>query len=71
MQTHFKIAAIQKKLYISSPSPFSNKMTSNKAIQIGKDLDNARCTGNWSAIPELARRFKKYSNSEGASKFEV
>lgn len=45
-------------------------MTSTKAIQIGKDLDNARCHGNWTAVPELARRFKKY-NSEGASKLKL
>lgn len=42
-------------------------MASAKAIQIGKDIDNARCNGNWVAIAELARRYRKY-NSEGASK---
>jgi hypothetical protein len=41
-------------------------MTSIKAIQIGKDLDSARCSGNWAVIPDLARRYKKY-NSEGSS----
>lgn len=43
-------------------------MASTKAIQIGKDIDAARCSGNWLAIHELARRYKKY-HSEGASKF--
>lgn len=42
-------------------------MTSAKLVQISKDIDTARCNGNWSAIPELARRYKKY-NSEGTSK---
>jgi hypothetical protein len=42
-------------------------MASAKAIQIGKDIDIARCNGNWGTITELARRYKKY-NSEGASK---
>lgn len=41
-------------------------MTSVKAIQIGKDIDNARCNGNWAVIPDLARRYKKY-NAEGTS----
>jgi hypothetical protein len=41
---------------------------SSKAIQIAKDIDLARCNGNWSALPELGRRYKKY-NPEGASKF--
>lgn len=40
-------------------------MASTKAIQIGKDIDAARCSGNWLAIHELARRYKKY-HSEGA-----
>ncbi|KAI8348866.1 hypothetical protein BD560DRAFT_237956 [Blakeslea trispora] len=39
-------------------------MASAKATQLGRDIDNARCVGNWVAIPELARRYKKY-NSEG------
>ncbi|KAG0797788.1 hypothetical protein G6F22_004619 [Rhizopus arrhizus] len=39
-------------------------MASAKLVQISKDIDTARCNGNWSAIPELARRYKKY-NSEG------
>lgn len=42
-------------------------MASTKAIQIGKEIDLARCNGNWLAITDLARRYKKY-NSEGASK---
>lgn len=44
-------------------------MISAKAIQIGKDIDIARCNGNWIAIAELARRYRKY-NSEGAGKFQ-
>jgi lipocalin len=42
-------------------------MSSAKAVQIAKDIDVARCNGNWTAITELARRYKKY-NTEGASK---
>lgn len=45
-------------------------MASAKAIQIGKDIDTARCNGNWVAIAELARRYRKY-NSEGTSKSVV
>ncbi|KAI8085699.1 hypothetical protein BDF21DRAFT_243522 [Thamnidium elegans] len=40
-------------------------MTSAKAIQIAKDIDASRCSGNWLAITELARRYKKY-NPDGA-----
>ncbi|GAA5816925.1 hypothetical protein MFLAVUS_010460 [Mucor flavus] len=40
-------------------------MTSAKAIQIAKDIDASRCSGNWVVITELARRYKKY-NSDGA-----
>ncbi|KAF7726682.1 hypothetical protein EC973_008556 [Apophysomyces ossiformis] len=36
-------------------------MTSPKAIQIAKELDIARSKGDWQAIPELARRYKKYN----------
>jgi hypothetical protein len=42
-------------------------MASTKAIQIGKELDLARCNGNWLAIHDLARRYKKY-NADGSSK---
>lgn len=42
-------------------------MTSAKAIQIAKDIDASRCSGNWVVITELARRYKKY-NSDGAGK---
>ncbi|KAI8881422.1 hypothetical protein K501DRAFT_6050 [Backusella circina FSU 941] len=38
---------------------------SSKALQIAKEIDLARCNGNWSALPELGRRYKKY-NPEGA-----
>lgn len=43
-------------------------MASAKAIQISKDIDVARCNGNWAVIPELARRYKKYY-SEGAGEW--
>ncbi|GAB5590884.1 hypothetical protein Unana1_05784 [Umbelopsis nana] len=36
-------------------------MTSSKAIQIAKEIDAARCKGNWIALPELARRYKKHN----------
>ncbi|KAI9283173.1 hypothetical protein BY458DRAFT_495654 [Sporodiniella umbellata] len=39
-------------------------MTSAKLVQISKDIDTSRCNGSWSAIPDLARRYKKY-NLEG------
>lgn len=42
-------------------------MISAKAIQIGKDIDLARCNGNWLAITDLVKRYKKY-NSDGAGK---
>lgn len=44
-------------------------MASAKAIQISKDIDAARCNGNWAVIPELARRYKKYY-SEGTGERE-
>ncbi|ORX48244.1 hypothetical protein DM01DRAFT_1338707 [Hesseltinella vesiculosa] len=39
---------------------------SSKAMQLAKDLDHARCKGQWQNIPELARRYKKYSNDASA-----
>jgi hypothetical protein len=36
-------------------------MVTNKALLIAKDIDIARCKGNWQAIPELARRYKKHN----------
>ncbi|KAI9480344.1 MAG: hypothetical protein EXX96DRAFT_562241 [Benjaminiella poitrasii] len=39
-------------------------MASAKLIQISKDIDSARCNGNWTVISDLARRYKKY-NPEG------
>ncbi|KAI8890508.1 TPR-like protein [Backusella circina FSU 941] len=36
-------------------------MLTNKAIIIAKEIDNARCKGQWKAIPELARRYKKHN----------
>ncbi|KAG0194864.1 hypothetical protein DFQ28_002939 [Apophysomyces sp. BC1034] len=36
-------------------------MSTPKALQIAKELDSARSKGNWQAIPELARRYKKYN----------
>ncbi|KAI9243729.1 hypothetical protein BDA99DRAFT_529892 [Phascolomyces articulosus] len=38
-------------------------MTTTKASQLAKDLEAARCKGNWQAIPELARRYKKYNGT--------
>ncbi|KAI9025825.1 hypothetical protein CLU79DRAFT_65757 [Phycomyces nitens] len=40
-------------------------MTTIKATQIAKDIDSCRCKGNWEAIPELARRYRKH-NPDGA-----
>lgn len=45
-------------------------MASAKAIQISKDIDIARCSGNWAVIPELARRYKKYY-SEGTGELNI
>lgn len=45
-------------------------MASAKAIQISKDIDVARCNGNWAVIPELARRYKKYY-SEGTGESSI
>jgi hypothetical protein len=36
-------------------------MLTNKAIIIAKEIDSARCKGQWQAIPELARRYKKHN----------
>ncbi|KAI8374555.1 uncharacterized protein BYT42DRAFT_410897 [Radiomyces spectabilis] len=36
-------------------------MSSAKLQQISRDIEVARCKGNWQAIPELARRYKKYN----------
>ncbi|CAO3629040.1 unnamed protein product [Mucor hiemalis] len=36
-------------------------MVSTKAITIAKEIDAARCKGNWQAIAELARRYKKHN----------
>ncbi|KAI7886762.1 TPR-like protein [Lichtheimia hyalospora FSU 10163] len=35
-----------------------------KAVQAATDLDTARCRGNWAAIPDLAKRYKKYHPDE-------
>lgn len=43
-------------------------MTSSKAIQIAKEIDAARCKGNWIALPELARRYKKH-NPDGIGEY--
>jgi hypothetical protein len=45
-------------------------MTSAKAIQIAKEIDSARCKGNWNALPELARRYKKH-NPDGTGKLSL
>jgi hypothetical protein len=36
-------------------------MVINKAIIISKEINVAQCKGNWQAIPELARRYKKHN----------
>ncbi|KAI7906808.1 uncharacterized protein BX663DRAFT_548947 [Cokeromyces recurvatus] len=36
----------------------------NKATIIAKEIDTARCKGNWQAIPELARRYKKHNPND-------
>ncbi|KAG2224426.1 hypothetical protein INT45_002965 [Circinella minor] len=36
----------------------------NKATQSAIDLDIARCRGEWSSIPQLAQRYKKYHPDE-------
>ncbi|KAI8971935.1 hypothetical protein BDF20DRAFT_709137 [Mycotypha africana] len=38
-------------------------MVTSKAAAIAKEIDVARCKGNWQAIPELARRYKKHNPS--------
>ncbi|KAI7873905.1 hypothetical protein K492DRAFT_47384 [Lichtheimia hyalospora FSU 10163] len=38
-------------------------MTTSKISQIVRDIESARCKGQWYAIPELARRYKKYCSS--------
>ena len=43
-------------------------MTASKVVQISKEIEDARCKGNWKLIPELARRYKKH-NPKGESKF--
>ena len=42
-------------------------MTASKVVQISKEIEDARCKGNWKLIPELARRYKKH-NPKGESK---
>ncbi|CEP11254.1 hypothetical protein [Parasitella parasitica] len=36
-------------------------MVANKALIISKEIDVARCKGNWQALVELARRYKKHN----------
>ncbi|KAI7855650.1 hypothetical protein BDC45DRAFT_505552 [Circinella umbellata] len=36
-------------------------MTASKVVQISKEIEDARCKGNWNLIPELARRYKKHN----------
>lgn len=36
-------------------------MTTSKATQIAKDIEDARCKGNWKLMPELARRYRKHN----------
>ncbi|KAI9278254.1 hypothetical protein BDA99DRAFT_531025 [Phascolomyces articulosus] len=39
-------------------------MDTNKVAQSAADLDTARCRGEWSSIPQLAQRYKKYHPDE-------
>ncbi|KAI9490748.1 hypothetical protein BDB00DRAFT_533936 [Zychaea mexicana] len=36
-------------------------MTASKVVQISKEIEDARCKGNWKLIPELARRYRKHN----------
>ena len=36
----------------------------SKSLQASSDLDTARCQGNWTVIPELAKKYKKYHSDE-------
>lgn len=36
----------------------------NKVAQSAADLDIARCRGEWSSIPQIAQRYKKYHPDE-------
>ncbi|KAI9263323.1 hypothetical protein BDA99DRAFT_509951 [Phascolomyces articulosus] len=36
-------------------------MTASKVVQISKEIEDARCKGNWKLIPELVRRYKKHN----------
>lgn len=38
-----------------------------KSLQAAADLDAARCRGQWTAVPELARRYKKYHPDESGT----
>ena len=38
-------------------------MITAKASQLARNLEIARCKGNWNAIPDLARRYKKYNGT--------
>ena len=38
-------------------------MITAKASQLARDLEIARCKGNWNAIPDLARKYKKYNGT--------
>ncbi|KAI9487484.1 MAG: hypothetical protein EXX96DRAFT_81148 [Benjaminiella poitrasii] len=39
-------------------------VSTNKATVIAKEIETARCKGNWQAIPELARRYKKHNPND-------
>lgn len=39
----------------------------SKPLQAAADLDAARCRGDWTAIPELAKRYKKYHPDESGT----
>ncbi|KAI8144131.1 hypothetical protein BJV82DRAFT_77364 [Fennellomyces sp. T-0311] len=55
---------------VQLPSRFSDQMTTTKASQLAKDIEIARCKGNWQAIPDLARRYKKYNNTGAGTVLE-
>ncbi|KAI9020131.1 hypothetical protein CLU79DRAFT_888280 [Phycomyces nitens] len=44
-------------------------MDTSRARQAAAELDAARCKGDWQAIPELAKRYKKYHPNESEAEF--
>ncbi|KAI8643110.1 hypothetical protein BD408DRAFT_415282 [Parasitella parasitica] len=56
-------------LFLFSLLSLHNKMENPKGLQTFIDLDVARCSEQWSNIPELARRYKKYHPYESVLEF--